>query len=61
MVGLVQAAPFWERGEDWLACRAAVLAALCTAVSGSAFARLLWLVEELTCVMNSGHIYFSAF
>jgi hypothetical protein len=47
MVGLVQAAPFWERGEDWLACRAAVLASLQTAVSGSAFARLLWLVEVL--------------
>ncbi len=56
MTGLVRAAPFWERGEDWLACRAGVLAALQHAASGAAFARLLWLVEELTCALLSRQI-----
>lgn len=56
MTGLVRAAPFWERGEDWLACRAGVLAALQNAASGAAFARLLWLVEELTCALVSRQI-----
>ena len=52
-MGLVHAAPFWERGEDWLACRAGVLAALGTAATGAALARLLWLVEELMCALNN--------
>ncbi len=34
MIDLIKAAPFWDRGEDWLACRASVMAAIASASTG---------------------------
>lgn len=47
LLRLLATAPFWNKDLDWLQSRAAVQALLPRAATGSDFARLLWLIEEL--------------
>lgn len=44
---LLLIAPFWNKDLEWLQSRAAVQALLPRATTGTDFARLLWLLEEL--------------
>ena len=45
---LLAAARWWEKPGEWLAARGAVRAELARAADGRCFARLAWLVEDLT-------------
>lgn len=47
LLRLLLTAPFWNKDLEWLQSRAAVQALLPKTTTGPAFARLLWLIEEL--------------
>ncbi|KAL3145939.1 hypothetical protein ABBQ38_015299 [Trebouxia sp. C0009 RCD-2024] len=47
LLRLLLTAPFWNKDLEWLQSRAAVQALLPKTITGPAFARLLWLIEEL--------------
>lgn len=47
LLRLLLTAPFWNKELEWLQSRAAVQALLPKTTSGPAFARLLWLIEDL--------------